>query len=153
MSEKPKWKSIKVPEPVYQKIVNLSLKLNRHMYQIVEQAVDLLDLYRRKPYKKKELPRLDKCAWYIFKLANGIGTFKVKYDLEEWRKLMNTVEQIRTRLGIDTSELEHVLLRLKPEKDRHMSTSDRIELNDVAKMLIADIIVKMLFEEEETAKA
>jgi len=141
------WKSIKVPKPLYDKIVMLSKKTNRHIYQIVEEGVNKVEFYLKKPYRKKELPRLDKCSWYIFKLGNSVGAFKENPTPENWNKLMNTITQIKERLGVDTNLLEHIVKKLHPSRSREITVSDKIELNDAVKIVISDVIVKLLFEE------
>ena len=153
MSErKISWKTIKVPEALYQRIRLLAEKTNRHMYQVIEEGIIKVELYLKRPYRKRELPRLDKCAWYVFKLANSVGAFKENPTVENWNRLMNTVSQVKERIGVNTELLETVLQRLHPGKSKEITTADKIELNDAVKLVIADIIVKMLFEETETAQ-
>jgi len=143
------WKSIKVPKPVHDKIVRLAQRTNKYIYQVVEQGVQQVEILLKRPYKKRELPRLDKCSWYIFKLSQSVGAFKENPTVGNWNRLMHTIEQIKERIGVDTEMLEHVVKKLHPSRIREITTSDKIELNDTTKLLIADIIVKMLFEEGE----
>jgi len=148
MSEKTRWKSIKIPEPLYNKIIDIAKTSDRYIYQVIEEAFTFYINQWRRTRRKEGIPRLDKCAWYVYKLAQSIGAFKENPTIENYNKLIKTIDQISERLLVDTSLLRHVLERLHPRKTKKLTTDDKIELNDVAKLVISDIIVKLLFEEE-----
>ena len=148
MTEKTKWISIKVPEPLYNKIKEIAETSGRHLYQVIEEAMTFYINNWRRVRHKDGIPRLDKCAWYVFKLAQSVGAFKENPSLENYQKLLKTIFQIKERIGVDTSLLEHVVDKLNPRNRKEISVDEKIELNDVTKLVISDIIVKLLFEEE-----
>jgi len=145
-----KWKSIKVPESLYNKILELAEKLRKPKYAVILDALSFYENIIRKPYRKRDLPRLDKASWYIFKLANSVGAFKENFNLENYQKLLKTLTQINERLGVDTSLLDSILVKLDPRKRKNLTTDDKIEINDATKLIISDIIVKLLLEEKES---
>ena len=75
MEEKIKWKTIKIPQYLYDKLKSMTNKTHPHMYQVIEKALEHYEIYLKKPKKKSELPRLDKAAWYIVKLVTGVTCF------------------------------------------------------------------------------
>ena len=143
------WKTIKVPKPVYEKIKYLKAKTKLHMGQIVGKSVEMYEFYIRKPYRKKELAELDKASWYIYKLVVGIGAFKENPSRENFDRLMETIIQLKNRLKIDTGVLEHAVKRFYLPSRSGITKQDLIELASASKTVIANIIVKMLYEEEK----
>jgi len=143
------WKSIKVPKPAYDKIKMLKQKTGLHMGQVVTNAVEMYELILTKPWRKKELPELDKLSWYIYKLVVGVGAYKENPTKENFARLMTTMEQIKKRLGVDTGVLEHAVKRIHPSRSPETTKQDLIEIAQACKNVIANMIAKTLMEAGE----
>jgi len=143
------FKSLRVPYYIHEKVKDLSQRYGKKMYTIVEEALATYVNYLKKPYRKSELPKLDKCSWYVYKLGRSVGAFKENPTEENARKLLNTLEQIEERIGVSTAMLRGIVEKLVSRKNIRIDTDTSIEINDTTKLIISDIIYKMLFEEEE----
>jgi len=145
--EKIEYVNVRIPKALKEKIDELAQKKNVAMWKIILEAVSLYENLEKKPKKKKELPRLDKCAWYIYKFSKSVSLFLENPDDENWWQLDQRIAELRTRIfGRDTEWLQ-MLDQLAVQYKKNPSTRLKIEINDVAKMIISEIILKMLFEE------
>jgi len=147
--KKLKFKSVKVPYYLHDRIKELAQRYNRKMYAIVADALSIYENYLKKPYRKSELPRLDKASWYVFKLGRSVGAFKENPTKENGEKLLNTLDQIEERLGVKTDLLRGIIKKLINKPKIRIDTDTSIEINDATKLIIADILNKLLFKEEE----
>lgn len=143
------WRSIKIPAYLHEKIKSLASRAHTHQYKVIEQAVNNFELYLRRPYRKSELPRIDKASWYIFKLAQSVGAFKENNSKENYDRLLRTIMQIEKRLEIELNELKDVVARVNPERKKQLTSIDKMDLNGATKIAIADIILKLLYEQPE----
>ncbi len=143
------FKSLRVPEYIHEKVRDLAQRYGRKMYTIVEDALAIYVNYLKKPYRKSELPRIDKVSWYVYKLGRSVGAFKENPTKENAERLLNTLSQIEERLEVKTDMLKGIIMKLIKKPTIKIDTDTSIEINDATKMLIADIIAKMLFNEEE----
>ena len=137
---KSKYVSISVPRPLHARIKELARKKHTTIINVVEEAIGHLEILYRRPYTKSDLPLLDKVSWYIFKLVNSVGAFKENNSLDNYTKLLRTIDQIEERLLIDLSLLKHVVQKLSPEKKKTLKPKDKIELNEVTKQAVAQLI-------------
>jgi len=129
---------IRVPWPLWAVIKQFAQSENVPMWQIVQKAfTHYLTNYRA---HFKNVSNLDKAAWYAFKLSSSIGEFKANPSDENLQKLLKTVEQISTRLGIDTTALVGAIHRYKERPNK----KNRWAVNDQAKLVVAQILMKLL---------
>ncbi len=143
------FKSLRVPDYIHDQVKDLASRYGRKMYTIVEEALATYVNYLKKPYRKSELPRLDKVAWYVYKVGRSVGAFKENPTKENGEKLLNTLSQIEERIGVKTDMLKGIIMKLIKKPKIKIDTDTSIEINDATKLLIADIIAKMLLKEEE----
>jgi len=140
-----KWFTIRVPKEVkdlLDQLQNYADLQGLPYWRIVSRALTYLKNMHQGGRKKSEIPRLDKAAWYSLKLGIAVGALKAQPDQEKLERLKEVAFQLRDRLGIDVD------LLIKAAKDYvdQPTTQRTIELSDVAKMIIGDIIVKFLFQ-------
>jgi len=154
--------SIMIPAHVHDKISELALKNNLKKYEVIEK---LLDGYKLKLYEKLDLnpERLNKYAWYIFKLVNSILVIKnlilikikVFQGLEELveplinpeiqsaiEKLEETIEQIESRLCIKLNWVRTAV----EDFVRNPGVKNIQKLNDTVVKIIEDLMVKATYE-------
>lgn len=129
------WKMVRVPKELHDRISTLADREGVAKWKIVSRALTFLESWRRAGNVKK-LPRFDKACWYIYKLASSVGIFKEVPSDDNYQKLLKTISQIEERLGIDCSLLKKAVEDYK----RRPTVSNKIELNDVTKLVIGDII-------------
>ena len=141
------YKYIRVPTEVHEKLMELSKKLNVPLWKVIMEAITFYEQVIRKPKVRRSLPRLDKASWYAFKISQSVGAFKENPSKQNFEYLQRTCQQIEERIGVDCD----LVLKMAEEYMQTKSVSAKIELNDVTKLVVADIIVKMLFGEEEYA--
>ena len=143
--KKTEWTTIKIPREVLYKLKALSYKEQKPYWKIVINAISFYDTIRRRPYIKSELPNIDKASWYIAKALMSIGSLKENPTKENLAKLEKTLNQIQKRIGINP---EYVIASARSYV-RKPDTDNRIELNASAKMLVIDILYKMVLKEVE----
>jgi len=137
-----KYTTIKLPVSLHEKLKQLAEEEGRKLYVLVEEMYNRYIQTRKDKYRFKEYSRLDKASWYCYKLASSVGSFRENPSSDNYDKLMRTIEQVRTRLKVDTSQLEDAVKKYYKLQD----TDSLIYLNDSAKLVIGDIIVKLLLE-------
>ena len=129
---------IRVPRPLWAVIKEFAESEGVPMWQVIQKAfAHYLTNYRA---HFRDVSNLDKASWYAFKLSSSIGEFKANPSDENMQKLLKTVEQISTRLGIDTTALVGAIHRYKERP----TNKNRWALNDQAKLIVAQIIMKLL---------
>ena len=95
----------------------------------------------RKPRAKEELPVVDKVVWYVQKLAMSVGELKASPTEENLQRTLKTIQQIKERLGVDTSILERALadyarLVRGDRKEREDEVEARMEVNMALKSVL-----------------
>lgn len=140
-----KWTTIKIPKKVYGQIKDLREKYGVATWKLILQGINFYHDSQRTHYP---LPKssLSRMTWYIFKVASSEGIFRENPNEENLLKFLKTLDQIRERIGVDTSGLE-IIAKTYYEKP---TTRNKIMMNDATRALIADIIVK--FSEKEGGK-
>jgi len=149
------WTTIRIPKDLFQKIKTLKERLGESAnWKVVLRAVELLDATIRKPKEKKKLPRLDKCSWYIYKFVRSISEFLILQDTQSLQRVEERIAELRERVFNGENEYLNLLVKLleqyKSTRSESKKRSILIEINETAKMIISDIIVKFMFEEEES---
>jgi len=140
------WKLIKVPAQTHSRLYNIAKEKDKAMWEIIEKALDVYELYERKEKPKKEIPVLDRISWYIIKLSMSVGAFKERPNVANFNQLKNTAVQVKERLGVDTDEIIEVA---KQYLDNGGETETKIELNMSLKFIVMKILDKYLFSEAE----
>ena len=131
-------KHIRVPWQLWAVIRQMANSDGVPMWQFVQKAVThYLANYRA---HFKDVSNLDKAAWYAFKLSSSIGEFKANPSDENLQMLLKTVEQVGNRLGIDVAALIGAIHRYKEKPNK----KNRWALNDQAKLVVAQIMMKLL---------
>jgi len=138
-----KYTTVKIPRYLHEKIKEISQSIGMRQWILVEQAINLWLSIRKLKDRGKARSRVDRASWYAFKLAQSIGQLKAKPTIENLEQTLKTLEQIEKRLNIDCKYLKEAIKWFMEKKD----TESVITLNDETKLVIADIIYKLLIEE------
>jgi hypothetical protein len=145
--------TIWVPVEFKQKVKALAEKLGKAEWKVLLDAVALYETTLRRPKTKEDLPVVDKVIWYIQKLAMSVGELKASPTEENLQKTLKTVQQVRDRLGVDTSILERAVndyyKLLKGNKgEREDEVEARMEINMALKSVLIEIVYKWILKEE-----
>jgi len=140
-----KYTTVKIPKYLHEKIKEISESNGMKQWVLVEQAINLWLSIRKLKNKGKARSRVDRASWYAFKLAQSIGQLKANPTVENLQQTLRTIEQIEKRLNVDCKYLKEAIKWFMEKKD----TESIITLNDETKLVIADIIHKLLIEELE----
>ena len=140
------WKLIKVPEHLHSKLFKIAKEKDKAMWEIIEKALEVYEIYERKDKPKKEIPVIDRISWYVIKLAMSVGAFKENPTIENYQQLEKTARQVKERLGIETGEIIEIAKRYFDEGDE---TEIKIELNMALKFVVMHMIDKYFFSESQ----
>lgn len=144
-----KWTTIKVPAELRDRIKALAERMGTAEWRVVLMGVSFLAKQIEEPRIKEDLPLIDKVSWYIAKLAMSVGAFKENPTEENLQRLRRTCLQIAQRYGIDTS----IVLRTAEDYMRSPGTDTKIELNMSLKMVIVDMMWKLMGGEVSATRA
>lgn len=92
--------------------------------------------------------KLNKASWYAYKLSASVGAFRSSPTPENKELLMKTIEQLEQRLGVNGEMLKRAI----EDYYKVQSKKYKIALNDAAKELVAQVIVKILGVDEKEEK-
>jgi hypothetical protein len=150
--------TIWVPGEFKERVRLLAQKQGKAEWKVLLDAVALYETSLRKPKTKEELPVVDKVVWYVQKLAMSIGELKANPTEENLQRTMKTIQQIKERLGVDTSILERALtdyVRLLKgnKKEREDEVEARMEVNMALKSVLIEIVFKWILKEELSSQS
>jgi len=140
--------TIAVPIEVRDKVKYVAETMHLPMWRIIYEAV----IHYREAYLSHfqlGVSELDKISWYCYKLSASVGELRGNPTKENLDMLMVTLEQIKDRLGIDTTLLEANAKRYLVNPDRN----NKIALNGSAKEVIVHILEKLAISGEKKEKA
>ena len=125
-------KCVQVSPEVKKKIKLLAVKNKTTQDKIIEKAIDLTT----KLESLENSSELDRIAWYIIKLSMSVGHFKEYPDKLNYNQLKYTANQIRERLGVDTTKLleKAKVFMENPSKENKIALNE--ELKSVVKKMI-----------------
>jgi len=129
---------MRVPRSLRDKLKRKAEERGVAMWQLLIEAINTLEWT-----KKGVMPRsdLDKVSWYVYKLSSSVGEFRGNPSQENRDTLLETIRQVRERLGVDATELEVAV------RQYDGSHSRRKVLNDAAKLTVMRILEKFLVEQ------
>jgi hypothetical protein len=139
---KTKTTHMRIPRSLKEEIKREAERRGISMWQVlVEWASAFYDIRRGKT------PRADadKIAWYIYKLSASVGEFRASPTAENKQATLETLQQVKERLGVATDELE---LAIKSYDGTH---AKKKTLNDAAKLIVLRILEKSQEEEAKVA--
>jgi hypothetical protein len=154
---KVKGTTIWVPREFKTRVIELSKRYKKPQWKLLLEALSLYEAQLRKPKVKEDLPIVDKIVWYMQKLGMSIGILKANPTDENMQKTLNTITQVRDRLGIDTGVLEravndYVTINKKTFKNgsvKHDQIDEAtMELNMALKSVLMEIMYKHILKEE-----
>jgi hypothetical protein len=150
---KGKGSTIWVPNEFKAKVKALSKKYGKAEWKVLLDALALYETSIRKPKLKEELPVIDKVIWYIEKLSMSVGELKANPTDENLNRTMKTIQQIKERLGADTSILERAIndyyrLLKNNNKARDDEVEARLEVNMALKSVLIEIVFRWILKEE-----
>ena len=145
--------TIWVPLEFKTRVKALAEKQGKAEWKVLLDAIALYETSLRKPRAKEELPIVDKVVWYVQKLAMSVGELKANPTDENLQKTLKTVQQVRERLGVDTSLLERALtdyVRLLKgnRREREEEVEARMEVNMALKSVLIEIVFRWILKEE-----
>jgi len=141
-----KWKTVSLPDDVWRTICELSEKLGLPRWKVVARSAQFFAFQLKKPKLKKELPAVDKVAWYAVKVAMSVGRLKENPTEENFNKLLETLSQVQDRMGVDASWVARAAKDFLDRKDADSS----MELNAALKNLVVALLLAAV--EYEAAK-
>jgi len=146
-----KWKSISVPDFVYDTLKSLREKSNKPMWRIIADAVSLYTTFTN-PHKRLKLLAsnpdvLEKACWYLFKFIKSLGIFHENPNELNYSYIKDRIAELKERLLplinenkneiytiVETLEkLAEKYIRAKTVEDK---TKIKIEMNDLTKNLM-----------------
>jgi hypothetical protein len=136
---KVKWKTISVPEGLYERIKNLSEREQRTIWQVLDQAVSNYEILKRKPLEKQSLPKIEKLSWYVTKLALSVTWYALTKDDEHYWESLKTVDEVQKRLNVNLQSLVDILTIMKSKKTR-MKKKINASVYQALKRSIVEII-------------
>ncbi|PNV80686.1 MAG: hypothetical protein C0179_05290 [Fervidicoccus sp.] len=143
------WKTIRVRSDVYEIIKKYSEMRGIPISSVIAQALTFMDLQRRRPRVKEQLPLADKFAWYITKVLMSAGAFKENPSQENYDYLVKNFNDLEDRLGVETSMAREAVDRLFKKKKETWTADDKIEFNSAFKSLVLQMIWLLEKEEEK----
>jgi hypothetical protein len=145
--------TIWVPIEFKEKVKALAQRQGKAEWKVLLDAVALYETSLRRPRVKEELPVVDKIIWYIQKLSMSIGELKANPTDENLNRTLKTVQQVRERLGVDTSILERAVsdyykLLKGNKRERDDEVEARMEVNMALKSVLIEIVFRWILKEE-----
>jgi hypothetical protein len=145
--------TIWVPLEFKERVRLLAQKQGKAEWKVLLDALAFYETSLRKPRVKEELPVVDKVVWYVQKLAMSIGELKASPTEENLQRTMKTIQQIKERLGVDTSILERAVndyykLLKGNKRERDDEVEARMEVNMALKSVLIEIVFKWILKEE-----
>jgi predicted CopG family antitoxin len=138
-----KYKTIRIREDLYELVRRYKEKTGASISQIIAKALAFMDLQERKPRVKEDLPLADKYSWYIAKVLMSAGAFKEDPSEINYRYLIDNLETLEERLGIETGFAKEVVNRLAGKKKEHWTVDDKIEFNSAMKSLVLQMLWRL----------
>jgi hypothetical protein len=151
--------TIYVPVELKRKIKELSERTGKAQWRILLDAIALYESTLRKPKMKEELPVVDKVVWYMQKLSMSVGALKENPSEANLEKTMKTIQQVKERLGVDTSLLERAVVDYvklisnrpgDPIEKHRLEDEAKTEINMALKSVLLEIVYKWILKEETT---
>jgi len=137
-----KWKLIRVPEEVYEKLQALKGEEDKPFHIIITELLE-------KSQAKEGLDPIafDKASWYSFKLVTTITFLKAYKQLgledkvkEQMDMVRYVTNQIKERYGVETKEVYEIAKQYAESG----SKDDMILLNEITKAVIKYIFMKIV---------
>jgi hypothetical protein len=154
--------TIYVPVEFKRKIKELSERTGKAQWRILLDALALYESTLRKPKMKEELPVVDKVVWYMQKLSMSIGALKENPSEANLEKTMKTIQQVKERLGVDTSLLERAVVDYvkltsntpqDPIEKHRVLDEATMEVNMALKSVLLEIVYRWILKEEEASRS
>jgi len=151
------WTTVKVPKELDRKITEFSRRSGKAKWKIVLDAIALYETTFKKPKAKEELPKVDKVLWYIEKLAMSVGALKERPTNDNLQRTLRTAQQVRERLGVDTSLLERAITEYvravnagggEPVERHELVDEVTLEVNMALKSVLVEMFYKHILKEE-----
>jgi len=164
MGKKKVWKTIKVPQEIYELLIAMKREEGKAFWKIITEAITESEeeatakIAEKMASKAKEL---DKALWYGFKLVNGMAMYKQTVSLanayntygsefgdalvtehvkDQKEKFVKTVNQIEKRLNVDLTEV----LNAAEEVEEKPKGKTIAKLNDEVKKAMIKIIARVV---------
>ena len=133
-----RYTTVRVPVELRNVIKSLARRRKMPMWKIVHEAVT----YYRSAYLthfREFSGDLNKISWYTYKLSASVGELRANPTKENLQLLLTTISQLEERLGVNAELLRAAAERYVKKPERR----ERIQLNDAAKDVVAQIIEKI----------
>jgi hypothetical protein len=124
---------IRIPISLKNELQEKAKQKNVAMWQIILESITILKQTKAGMVKRSEL---DKISWYIYKVSSSFGELKANPNAENKTATLETLRQLRDRLGIEVSDAEIIV------KQYDGSHSKKKILNDTGKLIVMRILEK-----------
>jgi len=143
-----RYRELHTDENTYKKIKELALLTKSHMTTVIRQSVDIYYNMVKRPKTKSGMPDINKIAWYIYKFAQSVGQLKAECSEENFNHLMKNLEDLKTRLGVDTDYFAGIIKKFYQFGCKE-STSTYVDINDNAKLIITTLLERLIENNQE----
>jgi len=164
MGKKKVWKTVKIPEEVYELLVAIKSQNGKPFWKIIMEALTTSEEKATTEVVEKiadKVKELDKALWYSFKLVNGMAMYKqtvvladayntygsefgdalvTEYVKDQKEKFTKTIDQIEKRLNVDLTEILNAI----EEVEENPKGKTIARLNDEVKKAMLKIIARVV---------
>lgn len=141
------WKRVKVPAELHRMLVEEARREKIAVWKVIQRGVTLWRTSTRQAFKP--VSDVSRCSWYVYKLSASVGELRGKPNAENLNLLTATCMEITKRLKVDTS----ALVLAAEQYVKRPSGKERMVLNDAAKDVVAQIILRFSGSGENSAAA
>jgi len=164
MGKKRVWKTIKLPQEIYELLIAMKTEKGKAFWKIIAEAITESEEEATAKIAEKiadKVKELDKALWYCFKLVNGMAMYKQTVSLAEAyntygsefgdvltkeyvkgqkEKFIKTIDQIERRLNVDLTKI----LDAVDELEENPKGKVVAKLNDEVKKAMLKIIARVV---------
>lgn len=141
------WKRVKVPAELHRMLVEEARREKIAVWKVIQRGVTLWRTSTRQAFKP--VSDVSRCSWYVYKLSASVGELRGKPNAENLNALIATCMEVAKRLKVDTS----LLVMAAEQYVKRPSKKERMVLNDAAKDVVAQIMLRFSGSGEDSAAA
>jgi len=137
-----RWRCIALPISLYKQITELAHQNRVARHRVISALLDSTSANITQAVQMREI---DRKAWFIFKIANGVADFKARRELEDnstkqaYEKVVSSLNQVSQKFKVSTTKVMDALEKF----DAEPNTDNKVKLNDSVKELIVRILTRV----------
>jgi len=141
-----RWRCIALPISLYKQITELAHQNRVARHRVVSALLDSTSTSTSANITQVvQMKEIDRKAWFIFKIANGVADFKARRELEDnstkqaYEKVVSSLNQVSQKFKVSTTKVMDALEKF----DAEPNTDNKVKLNDSVKELIVRILTRV----------